>query len=380
MLLPNAARTSFCTRKVSSLVHREDVIAPTAPRPCFSWMRLNSAAAYSIASCHETSRHGCVDRFANQRARDAIRMRRVAPREAPLDARVAVIGLPVGVRHHPRDEVALHLGAERASDAAVSAGRDDAVIRLAEFDDRFFHQRRGRTRLHARAARNAFGRRERTVLSRRNHRRKSAPVNRQREGALHFLARADASRAHDAFRRIESEIRIRLILLRVQMIGAVAVAIAHFAQADRARHVLQLAIAVGGTGQAVERMIGNVQLHHAAPQSRERGTLGAHFHPGANGSGARSRIAALAFDFDQAQAARAERFERIGRAQFRDMDSGLGGRANHRRAFGHRDHASVDFERDRWRAGTKWCGEIAIAARSHGYCQLLMSRSSGRRR
>ena len=227
-----------------------------------------------------------VDRFANHRARDAIGMRRVAPREAALDARMAVIGLPVGIRHHPRDEVALHLGAERASDAAVSAGRDDAVIRLAEFDDRFFHQRRGRTRLHARAARNALGRRERAVLSRRNHRRKSAPVDRQRERALHFLARADASRAHDAFRRIESEIRIRLILLRVQMVGAVAVAVAHLAQAHRARHVLQLAIAVGGTGQAVERMIGNVQLHHAAAQPRERGTLGAHLHPGPHRSGA----------------------------------------------------------------------------------------------
>ena len=161
-----------------------------------------------------------VDRFANHRARDAIRMRRVAPREAALDARVPVIGVPVGIGNHPRDEVALHLGPERASDAAVSAGRDDAVIGLAEFDDGFFHQRRGWTCLHAGAARNALGRREWTVLSRRNHRRKSAPVDRQRERALHFLARADASRAHDAFRRIESEIRIRLVLLRVQMVGA----------------------------------------------------------------------------------------------------------------------------------------------------------------
>src|SRR5260370_40487690 len=58
LLLPNAARTSFWTRKVSSLVHREDVIAPIEPRPYFFWMRLNSAAAYSIASRHVTSRHG----------------------------------------------------------------------------------------------------------------------------------------------------------------------------------------------------------------------------------------------------------------------------------------------------------------------------------
>src|SRR5271163_992603 len=41
-----------------------------------------------------------VDRFTNHRARDAIRMRRVAPREAALDARMPMIGLPVGIRHH----------------------------------------------------------------------------------------------------------------------------------------------------------------------------------------------------------------------------------------------------------------------------------------
>ena len=137
---------------------------------------------------------------------------------------------------------------------------------LAEFDHRFFHQRRGRTCLHAGAARNAFRRGEWAVLSRRNHRRKSAAVNRQRKRTLHFLARAHASRAHDAFRRIESEIWIRLILLGVKMIRAAA-AIAHLAQTHRARHVLQLAVSIGGTGQAVQWMIGNIEFHHAASKS-----------------------------------------------------------------------------------------------------------------
>src|SRR5208282_1261423 len=111
-----------------------------------------------------------IDRFANHRARDAIRMGRVAPREAALDARMAVIGVAVGIGNHPRDQVALHLGPKRAADAAVAAGGDDAVFGLAEFDDRFFHQRRGWTCLHAGAARNALGGREWTVLSWRNHR------------------------------------------------------------------------------------------------------------------------------------------------------------------------------------------------------------------
>ena len=49
------------------------------------------------------------------------------------------------------------------------------------------------------------------------------------------------------------------------MPGAV-VAVTHFAQPDRAGHVLQFAIAVGRAGQAVERMLGNVELHHTFAQ------------------------------------------------------------------------------------------------------------------
>jgi hypothetical protein len=42
--------------------------------------------------------------------------------------------------------------------------------------------------------------------------------------------------------------------------------IAHVAQADGTGHVLQLAIAIGGTGQAVQRVVRDVKLHHPAPQ------------------------------------------------------------------------------------------------------------------
>src|SRR6476646_11645874 len=60
LLLPKAARTSFCTRKVSSLVHRDEVMPPTEAGPYFAWMRLNSDAAKLIASSQETSRPGSV--------------------------------------------------------------------------------------------------------------------------------------------------------------------------------------------------------------------------------------------------------------------------------------------------------------------------------
>jgi hypothetical protein len=44
------------------------------------------------------------------------------------------------------------------------------------------------------------------------------------------------------------------------------IAVADFTQADHARHVLKLAIPVRPAGQAVQRMVGNIQLHHSAAQ------------------------------------------------------------------------------------------------------------------
>src|SRR5215469_3513101 len=43
------------------------------------------------------------------------------------------------------------------------------------------------------------------------------------------------------------------------------VAIANVAQPDDTRHVLQLAMPVGRAGETVERVIGDVKLHHPAP-------------------------------------------------------------------------------------------------------------------
>ena len=56
------------------------------------------------------------------------------------------------------------------------------------------------------------------------------------------------------------------------------IAVAHLAQADRAGHVLQFAVAIGGAGQAVERMVGDVELHHALAQLLEPLGLGVDHH------------------------------------------------------------------------------------------------------
>ena len=80
----------------------------------------------------------------------------------------------------------------------------------------------------------------------------SSQARTQREQTMHFDG-------------IEGEIGVGLVLLGVEVVLAV-IAVAHLAQADGAGHVLQLAVAVGGAGQAVERMVGDVELHHAAAQ------------------------------------------------------------------------------------------------------------------
>ena len=208
----------------------------------------------------------------------------------------------------------------------------------------FSCKRRGRARGDARAARDALRFHERLVFAGGDARFEAAPGDRQRERALRFLAGAHAAIADDALRRIVGEVRIRFVLLVLQMVRAVE-AVAHFAQAGDARHVLQFAVAVGGAGQAVERVIGDVQLHHVAAQRLQTVGLRAHFHARFDGRRARSRITALAFDLDETQAARAERFERIGRAELRHVDAGFDRRAHHRGSGRHGDRLAVDFER-----------------------------------
>ena len=80
-------------------------------------------------------------------------------------------------------------------------------------------------------------------------------------------------------------------------------AIAHFTQPHGTGHVLQLAVAVGGTGQAIERMVRDVELHHVAPHACHFFGLRAHHHPLLHRRGARRRESFAAGDVDHAQSA-----------------------------------------------------------------------------
>ena len=88
----------------------------------------------------------------------------------------------------------------------------------------------------------------------------SSHARTQREHTMHF----DESNVKYGFE--VSFVQAEVVVARV--------AVAHVAQADRAGHVLQLAVAVGGAGEAVERVVADVQLHHAAAQASRASATG----------------------------------------------------------------------------------------------------------
>ncbi len=310
--------------------------------PC---SRLNSLAAWIECHLPADLAPGVGDLLADHRLEHAVLVGRIAPGEAALDAGMAFVGLAVLPRHHADDLVALHLGLESATNAAVGAGGDHAVLGLAEPDHGFLLQRGGRAGFHAGAAAHALGFHEGLVLARRDARLEAPAADRQREGALGFLAGTHAAVAHDALRRVVAEVRVRFVLLAVQVVGTVE-AVAHVAQAGDAGHVLELAVAVGRAGKAVERVIGDVELHHALAQLLQPGCLRAYLHAGFGWRGARGREALAAVDLDQAQAARAEGLQAVGGAELGHLDAGVDRGAHQRSAGRHGDLLAVDLQRD----------------------------------
>ena len=316
-----------------------------------------------------------LDPLADHRLENAVLVGGVAIGEPALDAGMALVGLAGLVGDHAQDFVALELRLERAADAAIGAGGHDRALRRSLFDDQLFVERRGRAGLHAGAAGHAF-RRQEIDAARSNLRVEAAAENGQRECALHLLAGAHAARADDAFRGFEGEIGIGGVGRRLQMVRAV-IAVAHVAQADVAGLGLQLAIVVGAAGQAIQRMVGNVELHDAAAQALQARRLGADDHPrfGRRRAGGGRALAAL--DFDQAEAARAERLDAVRRAEFGDRIVDQRGGGHHRRPRRHADLAPVDGQRDRRLAGADRRARVEFLQQRHG-CLLFRRDARGR--
>ena len=315
---------------------------------------------------------GLLDGAADHRLEDAVLVGGVTQGEAAFHAGMPAIGLAVLVGHHAHEFVATHLGLERASDAAIGAGRDDGMLRRADFVDRFLDQRRRGACLHAGAAGHAFGLHERLSHARRNAAIEATARDCQRKRALHFVAGAHAARADDALGRIVGEIGVGLVLLRLEVVLAL-IAVADLAQAHGTGHVLQFAVAVRRTGQAVERMIGDVQLHDAAPDALEPFGLRMHRDAFRDRCRAGSRRPVAAVDLHQTEPAGAELLDHIGGAQLRDFNARFGCRPHDRGAGRNRDFHPVDGKRHGFSG--LGCGRSEIGFMNERHAVLLFRRS-----
>ncbi len=280
---------------------------------------------------------------------------------------MAVVGPAVLVRDHAHQLVALHFGTERAANAAIGAGGDHRTFRLAQLHQAFLGQRRGRTGLHAGAARHALGGQEIVAAGRRYPGFEAAPGDGQGKGALDIFAGTHASAADDALAGFVVEVRVGNVLPFGQMVRTV-IAVAHLAQPHLPRHGLQFAVTVGRTGQAIEGVVGNVEFHHVTAQARQARRFGAHDHAFGDRRGAGGRVTAHALDFHHAHAAGAEGFEAVGGAQLRDGRAEHGCRTHHRRASRNADRAAVDVQADLHLAVAGGGAQVSLRIEDMDHC------------
>ena len=97
-----------------------------------------------------------MNTVANHRFGDAVSVRGVAPGKTAFDTGMAFVGFAIPPGHHAHDFGALHLGLETATDAAVCAGGDDIVVRLAHLDQCLLGQGGRRASVDTGATRHTF--------------------------------------------------------------------------------------------------------------------------------------------------------------------------------------------------------------------------------
>ena len=156
---------------------------------------------------------GIGNRVPDHGAEHAILVGGIAPSETSLHTGVALVGAAILVGYHADHLIPLHLGLERATDAAIGAGRNDAMFGLPMIEDGLFHQCGRRASLNAGAARHTLGVKEILIGAGRNLGLEAPAIDGEGKGALGFLAGPDTARADDAFGGLEGEIRVALVVL-----------------------------------------------------------------------------------------------------------------------------------------------------------------------
>src|SRR4029453_5902070 len=233
---------------------------------------------------------------------DTIGMCRVAEGEAPFDAGVPMIRMAVSIGRHAHHLTVLYFRIERTANATICASRRRNAFGPAHRDDGLLGQRDGRTSLDAGAARYALGCQEGLVLAGRHVGFESPPLDGQRKRSLDLVARPHASRTDDAHRGVEVEVGIARVCRQLLVVLA-AQSVPRLGEVEVFGHVLKLAVAIGRARHAVERVIGDIKLHHTATELRELRRFGVYLDPVRDESRARSRIPLAAPDPTQTQPA-----------------------------------------------------------------------------
>ena len=307
------------------------------------------------------------DLGADHRLGDAVLVGGIAPSKTTLHARVTFVGLAIFPRHHAHHGIALHFGFEAATHAAVSAGGDQAVLGLTEFNDGFFLQGGSGTGFDASAARHAFAVHERLVLTWRHAALKTTTRDGEGEGALGFFASTHTAVAHNALAGVVGEIGVGFVFLGVAMVRTSSSAnpIAHIAQSCDTGHVLQLTVAIGAAGQTIQRVIRDVQLHHAFAQVLQLGSLGMNHHASLGGCGARGWETFATIDFHQTQTARTKGLQAVGGAQLGHLNTRFDSGTHERGALGHSHLVTINFKLNCFRRGARWGAVVALLFQVH---------------
>jgi hypothetical protein len=276
---------------------------------------------------------------ADQRLREALRVRDVVEAEAPLDAQPLAVRRPVAPLD-AHDGVVVHVVGDLATDAAVRAHRRHLAVHGRQVRVVRGRERAGRARLHALAARDARGLAHRVVQVEHDRRVRAAVRIADHVVDLRLAARAHAARALDA--RVEVD-RHR----RMREVGRGLLASGETRGTDAK-------LALPGIEFRVElvdalRHVGGQQLDNHLLRAHGPLAVRGHLHAGGGRAAAGRREHALALDLDHAGAAVAVGPEARLVAEARDLDAqavrdledGLAGRRGHVRA--------VQAERDRVR-------------------------------
>ena len=226
---------------------------------------------------------------------------------------MTLVGSTLLGRNHADDLIPAHLCTEGTADTAVGAGGFYRARRSSELDDVLLLKGARGTCLNAGSAGDTLAIHEQ-VATGAHLGLESAALNRERERTLNLTTGPDTATAGDALGLIEGEVGIAVVRGCIEVVLTL-VSVAHIAQSDHTGHLLQLTVAIGWAGEAVQRVVGDVQLHDPLAQLLKLRGLGVDDHPWFTRRGTGRGGSTTSVHLNQAQPTGTECTQGVGGAQ-----------------------------------------------------------------